>query len=141
MTTSLNRKDPAGRMITRALYLHDGKPRLNAPDIASIMGKSVAHIGTVLAPTKSLRGRSPEQIANAIYKLYVAELGVEVPREEWNELWAKVQAGAAADVAGLAGIIAQLTRIAGGRSWVLKLGRREIRRTCNTWHASAGAVQ
>jgi hypothetical protein len=140
MTTSLNRKDPAGRMIARALYLHDGGPRLNAPDIASIMGKSAAHIGTVLKGIKSLRGKSPAKIADAIYKLYVAELGIEVPREEWNELWAKVQAGAAADVARLAGILDHIAKIADGRTWVLKLGRREIRRTCSAWHAEAGTV-
>lgn len=140
MTAPSNRMDPANRLTARALWLHDGHPRLNAPDIASLMGKSVTHIITVVKPAKSLRGKPPARIADAIYKLYCEEAGLEVPREAWNELWAKVQTGAAEDVAGLAGVIAQLAKIADGRRWVLKLGRREIRKTCSAWHTSAGAV-
>ena len=138
MATYPYRLDPVGRMTIRALSLHDGRPQLNARDIASLTGKSVTHAMTVLAPVKALRGKSPAKIADVIFRLYATEAGpLSLPREAWNDLWLKVQAGAAADVARLAGLISQIAKIADGRTWVLKLGRRQIRKISTTWYEDA----
>jgi len=90
-----NRKDPYRRLALRAYDLCAERDKLTVAEIALLMNVSPAHVYSVTRPTAGLRGKPANKIADDLYRLFSAELGAEIDRAAWDQLWAELQAQAA----------------------------------------------